>query len=133
MNFTPHPLLRHSNQDSWNEWGMQQILQNAYTVSLGKPKQKRPPGRPRQRWEDNIKMDLKEMGWDCVDWAYITHDKDKWQAVVNKATNLLYFTKQGIFWLDQKLSASQEGLCSMQLVQNWTFQAMILHGLPECI
>jgi hypothetical protein len=63
----PHPLLGHSNQDRLNEWGVWQILQNAYTVLVGKPKQKRPPGTPRQRWEDNIKMDLKEMGWDYVD------------------------------------------------------------------
>ena len=53
-----------------------------------------------QRWEHNIKMDLNEMGWDCVDWLDMNHDKDKWQAVVHTAINLLCFIRQGTFWLD---------------------------------
>jgi hypothetical protein len=65
--FNPHPILGHSNQDKRNAWRVRQIPQNAYTDLLGKPKQKRPPGRTRQKWEDNIKMALKEMGWNCGD------------------------------------------------------------------
>ena len=50
MNSTPHPLLEHSNQDSWNGWNVRQILQNAYTFLLGKPKQK------KTTWETYAKM-----------------------------------------------------------------------------
>jgi hypothetical protein len=45
-------------------------------------------GRPRHRWEDNIKMDFKGIGWDGVDWIHLSVDKDKWWAVVNMVMNL---------------------------------------------
>jgi hypothetical protein len=44
---------------------------NAYRILVGKPEGKRPLGRPRRRWVDNIKMDLREIGWDCVDWIWL--------------------------------------------------------------
>jgi hypothetical protein len=49
---------------------------------------KRPLGRPRRRWEDNIKMDLLEIGWGSVDWIGLAQDKDKWRALVNAVMNL---------------------------------------------
>jgi hypothetical protein len=52
-----------------------------------KPEGKRPPGRPRHRWVDNIKMDLLEMGWG-VDWIGLAQDRDKWRALVNVLMNL---------------------------------------------
>jgi hypothetical protein len=49
---------------------------NAYMILVGKPKGKRPLGRPRGRWMDNINMDLREIGWDGVDWIDVAQDKD---------------------------------------------------------
>jgi hypothetical protein len=53
-----------------------------------KPEGKRPLGRPRHRWVDNIKMDLREIGWDGRDWIELAQDKDQWTALVNTAMNL---------------------------------------------
>jgi hypothetical protein len=57
-------------------------------VYRGKPEGKRPFGRPRCRWQDNIKMDLQEVGWRDMDWIYLTLDRYKWRDVVNKIMNL---------------------------------------------
>jgi hypothetical protein len=59
---------------------------NAYTVLVGKPEGKRPLGRPRRRLEDNIKMDLREIGWSCMDWIHL--DRDQWRDLVNTVMNL---------------------------------------------
>jgi hypothetical protein len=56
---------------------------NAYRLLVGKPKGKRPLGRPRCRWMKNIKIDLREIGWDGVDWIDLTQDRDQWRALVN--------------------------------------------------
>jgi hypothetical protein len=61
---------------------------NAYRILVGKPEGKRPLGRPRRRWVDNIKMDLTEIGWDGVDWIELTQDRDQWRALVNTVMNL---------------------------------------------
>jgi transposase len=53
-----------------------------------KPEGKRPLGRPRRRWVDNIKMDLREIGWDGVDWIDMAKDGDHWRAFVNVVLNL---------------------------------------------
>jgi hypothetical protein len=50
---------------------------------VGKPEGKRPLGRPRRRWVDNIKMDLREVWWDGRDWIYLAQDRDRWRAYVN--------------------------------------------------
>jgi hypothetical protein len=55
---------------------------------VGKPEGKRPLGRSRRRWEDNIRMDLREIGWEGVDWKHLAQDRDQWRAVVNKIMNL---------------------------------------------
>jgi hypothetical protein len=53
-----------------------------YTVlSVGKPEGKRPRGRPRRRWEDNIKMDLQEVVWGCMNWIDLTQDRDRWRIM----------------------------------------------------
>jgi hypothetical protein len=61
---------------------------NSYRLLVGKPEGKRPLGRPRRRWVDNIKMDLLEIGWGGVDWIGLAQDRDKWRALVNAVTNL---------------------------------------------
>ncbi|KAJ4449068.1 hypothetical protein ANN_00463 [Periplaneta americana] len=61
---------------------------NAYRVLVGRPKGKRPLGRPRRRWEDNIKMDLREVGYDGRDWTDIAKDRDQLRAYVRAAMNL---------------------------------------------
>jgi hypothetical protein len=61
---------------------------NAYTILVGKPEGKRPLGRPRRRWEDNIRMDLREIRWDGMDWIDLAQDRDQWKALVNVVMNL---------------------------------------------
>jgi hypothetical protein len=61
---------------------------NAYGILVGKPEGKRPLGRPRYRGVDNIKMDLRNMGWDGMDWIDLAQDKDQWMALVNTVVNL---------------------------------------------
>jgi hypothetical protein len=56
-------------------------------VLVGKPEGKRPLGRPTRRWEDNIKMDLQEVGGCCGDWRELAQDRDRWRAVVNAVMN----------------------------------------------
>jgi hypothetical protein len=55
---------------------------------VGKPEGKRPPGRPRRRWMNNIKMDLREIRWDGMDWNELAQDMDQWRALVNTVMNL---------------------------------------------
>ncbi|KAJ4441187.1 hypothetical protein ANN_11038 [Periplaneta americana] len=61
---------------------------NAYRVLVGRPEGKRPLGRPRRRWEDNIKMGLREVGYDDRDWINLAQDRDHWRAYVRTAMNL---------------------------------------------
>jgi hypothetical protein len=61
---------------------------NAYRILVGKPEGKTPLGRPRPWWVDNIKLDLREIGWDGVDWIYLAQDRDQWRALVNAVMNL---------------------------------------------
>ena len=59
-----------------------------YRVLVGKPEGKRPLGRPRHRWEDNIKMDLQEVGCGGTDRIELAQDRDRWRALVNAVMNL---------------------------------------------
>jgi hypothetical protein len=59
-----------------------------YKVLLGKPEGRRPLGRSRRRWEDNIKMDLQEVGFEGMDWIDVAQDRHRWRALVNVAMNL---------------------------------------------
>jgi hypothetical protein len=57
-------------------------------VLVGKPEGKRPLGRPRRRWEDNIKMNVQEVEGDCGDWMELAQDRDGWRAFVSTVKNL---------------------------------------------
>jgi hypothetical protein len=61
---------------------------NSYRILVRKPEGKRPLRRPRRRWVDNIKMDLREIGWDGVDGTDLAQDRDQWRALVNTVLNL---------------------------------------------
>jgi hypothetical protein len=61
---------------------------NAYRILVGKPEGKRPLGRPRRMWVDNIKMDLGEIGWGGMDWIDLAQDMDQWRPLVNMVMNL---------------------------------------------
>jgi hypothetical protein len=60
---------------------------NAYRILVGKPEGKRPVGRPRRRWKDNI-IDLREMRWGGMDWIELAQERDQWRALVNMVMNL---------------------------------------------
>jgi hypothetical protein len=61
---------------------------NAYRILVGKPEGNKLLGRPIRRWVDNIKMDLREIGWDGVDWIDMAQNRDQWRALVNTVLNL---------------------------------------------
>ena len=63
-------------------------FRNAYRVLVGKLEGKRPLGRPRRRWEDNIKMDLREVGCDLGEWIELADERDQWRAYVRAVMNL---------------------------------------------
>jgi hypothetical protein len=60
---------------------------NVYRVLMGKPEGKTPLGRPRCRWKDRIRMDLREIGWGSVDWVQLAQDRDRWRALANAEMN----------------------------------------------
>jgi hypothetical protein len=59
-----------------------------YKILVWKPEGNRPLGRPGSRWGDNIRMDLKETGWEVTDWMHLAQDTDQWWTVVNTVMNL---------------------------------------------
>jgi len=67
-----------------------------YRVMVGKPEGKRPLGRPRRRWEDNIKMDLQEVEGGCGDWMELTQDRDRWLELVSTVMSLRIPKMRGI-------------------------------------
>jgi hypothetical protein len=62
--------------------------ENAYRLLVGKPEGKRPLGRPRRGWVDDIRMDLGEVGWGDVDWIGLAQDRNRWRTLVNSVLNL---------------------------------------------
>jgi hypothetical protein len=63
-------------------------VRGVYRVLIGKPEGKRLPGRPRRRWEDNIEMDLQEVGFGGMDWIELAQDRERWRALVKAVMNL---------------------------------------------
>jgi hypothetical protein len=68
---------------------------NAYRMLVGKPEGKGPIGRPTRRWVDNIKMVLREIGWDGMDWIDLAQVRDQWRALVNTIMNFLFHKMLG--------------------------------------
>jgi hypothetical protein len=62
---------------------------NAYRLLVRKPEGKRPLGRARPRWVDNIRLNLREVGWGDVEWIGLAQDRNRWRALVNSVLNLL--------------------------------------------
>jgi hypothetical protein len=60
----------------------------AHMVSVSRPEQRRPFGRSWRRWEDNIKMELQEVGWGCMEWIDLAQDREKWLALLNALISL---------------------------------------------
>jgi hypothetical protein len=63
-------------------------VRNAFKIFIGKPERKRSHRRPRRRWEDYIRMDLREVGWEGVDWIHLAQDRGQWRAVLGTVMNL---------------------------------------------
>jgi hypothetical protein len=61
---------------------------NAYRILVRKPEGKRPLGRPRRRWVDDIRIDLREIGWGGMDWISLAQDRDQWRALLSTVLNL---------------------------------------------
>jgi hypothetical protein len=89
---------------------------NACRILVGKPEGKRPLGRPRNRWLDNIKMDLREIGWGGMDLTDLAKDRDQWRALVNMVMNLWDPYNFGKFFSNCTLVSSQEGLSYTELL-----------------
>jgi len=90
-----------------------------YRVLVGKPLGKRPLGRPRHRWEDNIKKDLQEVGCGSMDWIDLAEDRDRWWALVNEVMNLRVPENAGNFLT----------VCNLVSFSRRT----LLHGVSECM
>jgi hypothetical protein len=60
----------------------------AFRILVRRPEGRLPLGRPRRRWEDNIKMDIREVGWEGMDWIELAQDRDRWRALVNVVMKL---------------------------------------------
>jgi hypothetical protein len=69
-------------------WSTNGEKRTAYRILVGKPEGKRPLGISRRRWVDSMKMDVREIGCDVVDWIVVAHDSDQWRALVNTVLNL---------------------------------------------
>jgi hypothetical protein len=67
-----------------------------YNIMVAKPVGKKPLERPRRRWKYNIRMDLREIWWEGVDWMPMAQDRDRWLATVNMLINTGYFKRRGI-------------------------------------
>jgi hypothetical protein len=71
-------------------------IRNAYKILLGKPEGKRPLGRPRCRWVDNIRMGHREIGWKVLHWMHLIQDRDHWQILVNTVKTFEFHKRLGI-------------------------------------
>jgi hypothetical protein len=73
----------------WHAWE-----RNVYRVLMGKPEGRRSLGRPRRRWENGIRMNLRDIDWASIDWIQLAQDRDRWRAVVNTVMNLRVLAPQ---------------------------------------
>ncbi|KAJ4450296.1 hypothetical protein ANN_01716 [Periplaneta americana] len=106
---------------------------NAYRVLVGRPEGKRHLGRPRRRWEDNIKMDLREVGYDDRDWINLAQDRDQWRAYVRAAMNLRVPQKPvfDLTWNDSRLRATPNRRTNTEFNDSkWKFGDSLSLGNP---
>jgi hypothetical protein len=89
---------------------------NVYMLLVGKPEGKRPPGRPRRRWIDNIKVDLLEIRLSVVDWIGLVQDRCRWRALVNSVMDLRFHKMPGNYRVAAQLVVSRAVLISTELV-----------------
>jgi hypothetical protein len=89
---------------------------NAYRLLVGKPGGRRPLGRPRRRWMDNIRMDFVEVGWGDVDWIGLAQDMDRWRVLANSVLNLRVHKMLGNHRVSKQLGISRVVFSSMELV-----------------
>jgi hypothetical protein len=87
---------------------------DVYRVLVGKPEEKIPLGKPRRRWENNIKMVLQEVGCRGMDWIEVSQNRDRWRALANAVMKFLVPSYAGNFRLAASRVAIQEGHCSME-------------------
>jgi hypothetical protein len=72
---------------SWHVAHMRE-MRNSYKISVRKPEGKRPLKRPRHKCKDNIRLNCREIEWECMDWIHLTQDRDQWWSVVNMVMNV---------------------------------------------
>jgi hypothetical protein len=84
----PESIKNKNRLDYSHNFKPYSFVVNAHKNFVGKPEGKKSLGRPRRRWEDNIKMDHREMGFEVVDWINLSQNRDRWRAVVNTVMNL---------------------------------------------
>jgi hypothetical protein len=65
-------------------------MRNTYNVLVGKSGGERPLGRPMRKWEDNIRIDLMEIGWEGMNWIHLAQDRDQWRVIVNTLMSLQF-------------------------------------------
>jgi hypothetical protein len=82
--------LKYSNVKKKGHVARMGEVRGAYNILVGRPEGRRSLGRPRRRWEDNIKMNLREIWFGDVDWIHWAQDRDRWRALVNTVLNLRF-------------------------------------------
>jgi len=96
------------------------VAYRGYRVLVGKPGARRPLGRPRRRWVDNIRMDLHEVGCGYMDWIGLAQDRDRCRTLVSAVMNLRVLWNAGISWLATNQLAFQEWLSTMEWVSEYS-------------
>jgi hypothetical protein len=95
-NLYPSPSIKSTRMRLAGQVAQMEEKRNAYRILVRKPDGKRPPGRARCWGVDNIKMDLREIGWDGMDWIDLAQDRGQWSALVNTVMNLRFHKTLGI-------------------------------------